>query len=433
MTDGASPFRLRPATHDDAPEVARIWYAGWQEAHLGNVPDELVTARPRDSFDRRAAERGADTVVAEADGQVAGFVMVQGDEVDQVYLDTGHRGSGMAAALLTAAERAVLASGHRRAWLAVVPGNTRARRFYERRGWHDEGSYEHPAPVGDGHVLVPAHRYTKDVFPLVTVFELQQRLGEVTLLDVRYRTAGPTGPEEYDAGHLPGAVYVDLDDDLAGPPGRSGRHPLPSPGRFQEAMARAGVSSSRPVVVYDDWGGRAAARAWWLLRHHGHPDVRVLDGGWAAWVAAGGEVSTDPVRPPLGDFAGTPGTMPVVDAAAVPGVAVLVDAREAERYRGETEPIDPVAGHIPGARNVPTSRNLDNHGHFRDPVELRVVYDEIGAVPGADVAAYCGSGVTACHDVLAMELAGVGAALYPGSWSEWVADPERPVATGPEA
>jgi thiosulfate/3-mercaptopyruvate sulfurtransferase len=266
--------------------------------------------------------------------------------------------------------------------------------------------------------------------PLISAEELRGRLGELTLLDVRYRTGGPPGREEYATGHVPGAVYVDVDEDLASPPGRGGRHPLPTPGRFEEAMARAGVSSGRPVVVYDDWAGRAAARAWWLLRHHGHPDVRVLDGGWSAWLAAGGEVSTAAARPPLGDFAGAPGAMPAVAADRVRHVAVLVDARAPERYRGETEPIDPVAGHIPGAGNVPTERNLDNHGRFRDPVELRAVYAGVGAVPGADVAAYCGSGVTACHDVLAMEIAGIRAALYPGSWSEWLVDPQRPVEAG---
>ena len=196
------------------------------------------------------------------------------------------------------------------------------------------------------------------------------------------------------------------------------------------AMRRAGVSASRPVVVYDDWAGHAAARAWWLLRHYGHPSVRVLDGGWSAWVAGGGEASTSPIAPQPGDFAGEPGSMPVRSASEVLDVGVLVDARAAERYRGETEPIDPVAGHVPGAVNVPTSTNLGPDGRFRSAVELRAAYAAVGAVPDADVAAYCGSGVTACHDVLAMELAGVRAALYPGSWSEWVADASRPVETG---
>ena len=267
--------------------------------------------------------------------------------------------------------------------------------------------------------------------PLISADELRTRLGKVTVLDVRYRLGGPGGPEEFAAGHVPGASYVDLDTDLAAAPGPGGRHPLPEVGVFEEAMRRAGVDDDRAVVVYDDWEGRAAARAWWLLRFHGHPDVRVLDGGWPAWVATGGEVATGAgTAPGGGGFTARPGGMPVVDAGTLLEVPVLVDARAAERYRGEVEPIDPVAGHVPGAVNVPTTANVGADGRFRPAAELRDVYAAVGATAGAEVAAYCGSGVTAAHDVLAMEVAGVRAALYPGSWSEWVADPDRPVATG---
>jgi thiosulfate/3-mercaptopyruvate sulfurtransferase len=264
--------------------------------------------------------------------------------------------------------------------------------------------------------------------PLISVSELQQALGSVTVLDVRWRLGGPGGTDEFRAGHVPGAAYVDLATDLSAPPGDGGRHPLPDPDTFNEAMRRAGVGLERGVVVYDDWAGQAAARAWWLLRHYGHHDVRVLDGGWKAWVAAGGPAESGDAAPAPGDFHGRPGSMGVVGPEEVPSVDVLVDARAAERYRGETEPIDPVAGHIPGAVNVPSVRNLDNHGHFRDVHELRAVYAAVGATPGADVAAYCGSGVTAAHDVLAMVLVGIDAKLYPGSWSGWITDPARPVA-----
>lgn len=266
---------------------------------------------------------------------------------------------------------------------------------------------------------------------LITVDELGATLGEVTLLDVRYRMGGPAGPQEYVAGHVPGASYVDLDRDLAAEPGERGRHPLPDLAVFEAAMRRVGVRGDRPVVVYDDWSGHAAARCWWLLRYHGHADVRVLDGGWTTWRETGGAVETGsgPAVEP-GDFAAVPGALPVVDVTTVRDAGVLVDARAAERYRGEVEPIDPVAGHVPGAVNVPTSHNLDDSGRFREPAALAATYADVGAVPGADVAVYCGSGVTAAHDVLALELAGVTAALYPGSWSEWVADPGRPVATG---
>ncbi|GAA5149913.1 sulfurtransferase [Nocardioides marinquilinus] len=267
--------------------------------------------------------------------------------------------------------------------------------------------------------------------PLITAAELRETLDRVAVLDVRYRLGGPPGRAAFEAGHVPGAAYVDLDHDLAAPPGDGGRHPLPDRAAFEAAMSAAGVRDDRPVVVLDDWSGHAAARAWWLLRHHGHHDVRVLDGGWSAWTAAGGEVETGPAEPSPGDFTAGPGVLPVVGVDGVLDVGVLVDARAPERYRGETEPVDPVAGHVPGAVNVPTARNLTDDGRLRDAAALRELYASVGAVTGADVAVYCGSGVTACLDLLALEVAGVeGAALYPGSWSGWVTDPERPVETG---
>ena len=267
--------------------------------------------------------------------------------------------------------------------------------------------------------------------PLVSPDELAANLDRFTVVDVRYVQGGPPGRDQHLVGHVPGAAYVDLDQDLADPPGRGGRHPLPDAPRFETAMRRAGVRGDRPVVVYDDWQGRAAARAWWLLRHHGHDDVRVLDGGWTAWLQDGhpaeaGEAAVEP-----GDFTLSPTTrMPVVEADGVLAVEVLVDARAAERYAGETEPVDPVAGHIPGAVNVPTTQNVDEHGRFLSPVRLREVYARVGAGTAGSVAAYCGSGVTAAHDVLAMETAGISAALYPGSWSGWITDPKRPVERG---
>ena len=268
--------------------------------------------------------------------------------------------------------------------------------------------------------------------PLISADDLADVLGDVTILDVRYRMGGRGGPEEYAAGHIPGSAYVDLEADLADPPGLGGRHPLPDVARFEEAMRRAGVSGDRPVVTYDDWEGRAAARCWWLLRFHGHPDVRVLDGGWAAWTRAGGAVQTGARQVVAGDFTADPGQVPVVEAGDVLDFAArhtLVDARAPERYRGEVEPIDPVAGHIPGAVNVPTTENLRDDGTFRSAEELQALYRGVLRAEDGDVAAYCGSGVTAAHDVLALAVAGMDAALYPGSWSEWVADPSGPVET----
>jgi thiosulfate/3-mercaptopyruvate sulfurtransferase len=273
-------------------------------------------------------------------------------------------------------------------------------------------------------------------FPLIPAAELldvQVSAGldhHVTVLDVRYQMGGPGGFGEYAVGHVPGAAYVDLDSALADAPGPRGRHPLPEVAVFEAAMRRAGVRGDRPVVVYDDWGGRAAARCWWLLVFHGHPDVRVLDGGWPAWLRAGGAVETGEVSPAPGDFTADPGHLPVLevdDVLAFASAHTLVDARNAERYRGEVEPVDPVAGHVPGAVNVPTGANLRDDGTFRSADELREVYGGAFREPDGQVAAYCGSGVTAAHDVLALAVAGIDAALYPGSWSEWVADPDRPV------
>jgi thiosulfate/3-mercaptopyruvate sulfurtransferase len=267
--------------------------------------------------------------------------------------------------------------------------------------------------------------------PLIDVDELARLLAEdgCTVLDVRYQMGGPPGLPEFLAGHVPGAAYVDLDTALAGPPGSRGRHPLPEVAVFEEAMRVAGVSDGRPVVVYDDWAGRAAARCWWLLRWAGHRDVRVLDGAWSAWQASGQPVSTDQPMQTRGDFTARPGQLPVLepdDVLAFAEANVLVDARSPERFRGEVEPVDPVAGHIPGAVNVPTGANLGEDGRFRSADELAEVYAVAGDGP---VAAYCGSGVTAAHDILAMAVAGIDATLYPGSWSEWVAS-ERPVARG---
>ncbi|MEU6312552.1 sulfurtransferase [Streptomyces sp. NPDC047014] len=255
------------------------------------------------------------------------------------------------------------------------------------------------------------------------------------LLDVRWQLGGPDQRPAYLAGHLPGAVYVDLDSELAGPPGAGGRHPLPDPEAFGAAMRRAGVGADGPVVVYDGGQGWAAARAWWLLRWAGHPDVRVLDGGLAAWTAAGGEVTAGQVTPAEGDFKPTPGALGVLDADAAALRAregVLLDARAGERYRGEVEPIDPVGGHIPGALSAPTTENVDADGRFLPAEALRARFGALGASAGAPVGVYCGSGVSGAHEVLALEVAGIGADLYAGSWSHWSSDPSRPVATGPD-
>jgi thiosulfate/3-mercaptopyruvate sulfurtransferase len=282
--------------------------------------------------------------------------------------------------------------------------------------------------------------------PLIEVGALAARLASgvpTALLDVRWRLGGPPGYDSYRAGHLPGAVYIDLDADLAGPPGAGGRHPLPSAAAFEAAMRRAGVWSGGLAVAYDDGDSAVAARLWWNLRYFGHQQVRVLDGGLRAWAAAGQPVSTADVEPPAaGDFTAEPGHLPLLDSAGTARLArsgVLLDARAGERYRGEVEPIDPVAGHIPGALSAPTAENLAADGTFLAPAALRERFAALGVTavqrqcaPGSApaVGVYCGSGVTAAHEVLALHLAGIPAALYVGSWSEWVSDPARPVAAG---
>ena len=266
------------------------------------------------------------------------------------------------------------------------------------------------------------------------------------LLDVRWTLGGPPGIESYQAGHLPGASFIDLDTDLAGPPGKGGRHPLPDVVVFESAMRRAGVRDGGPVVVYDDGDSTIAARVWWMLRYHGHQRVAVLDGGFRAWAAAGLPVSRTAPDPAPGDFrAVTAGAMPVLDDEAAARLArsgFLLDARAADRYRGETEPIDAAAGHIPGAISAPTRDNVGPDGRFLPAAALAARFAGLGLPgPGTDLAgipaapvigAYCGSGVTAAHEVLALHLAGLPAALYVGSWSGWTFDPDRPVATGPD-
>ncbi len=254
-----------------------------------------------------------------------------------------------------------------------------------------------------------------------------------TLLDVRWTLGGPPGRSEFEADHLPGAHWVDLERQLSAPPGRGGRHPLPPAEDFAKAMSGLGLAEDTPVVVYDAATSMAAARLWWLLTDAGHSSVRVLNGGIAAWRAAGLEVATGAAPPPtagnLSPRAGRRarvGAAEILDGLSGSAGATLVDVRAPERYRGEVEPIDPVAGHIPGALNLPSTGNVDATGRFLAPETLRERF--AGLQP--DAILYCGSGVTAAHTLLAMESAGLTARIYPGSWSDWITDPARPIATG---
>ncbi len=273
--------------------------------------------------------------------------------------------------------------------------------------------------------------------PLAAADWLRFHLNDPRLLviDLRWYLDGRSGRHAYEEGHIPGAVFVDLEREITAPRG-PGRHPIPAPSQFGAAMRRAGVSSDSEVVVYDDQGGAIAARLWWLLRFYGHDRVAILNGGLQAWSSAGGALSHATARATPGDFAAESRPGQVVDKHGVDRFrrqpnARLLDARVPERYRGDQEPIDPRKGHIPGALSAPWPGNLRS-GKFLPPAELRRKYHALGITEETPVVVYCGSGVTACHDILALELAGFPSQLYEGSWSDWSRDASLPVATGAE-
>lgn len=270
---------------------------------------------------------------------------------------------------------------------------------------------------------------------LVSAEELAAMLGSASppvVLDVRWRLNSPSYRPDYDRSHVPGARWCDLETDLADPPGVRGRHPLPDVARLQQRFVDWGIDPTTTVVVHDLDDSVAAARAWWVLRWAGLESVFVLDGGWSAWQAAG--LPQSDVVPPAGGGTARvrPGSLPSIDAAGAMSVAasgVLVDVRAAERFRGEVEPIDPVAGHIPGAINLGTMGNVGPDGRFLDAEALRARFTAVIEHSGP-VGVYCGSGVTAAHTVLALHEIGMDAALYAGSWSEWITDPTRPIGLG---
>lgn len=259
----------------------------------------------------------------------------------------------------------------------------------------------------------------------------------IRILDVRWRLDVPNGRPDYEAAHIPGAVYVDLARQLAkiGAP-QEGRHPLPPVEQFQADARSWGIDDGDTVVVYDDLSNMSAARAWWLLRHAGVGGVRMLDGGLRAWRESGHPLEAGDVAVPPGSVALEYGYLPVIsidEAGEYPRHGVLLDARAAERYRGEVEPVDPRAGHIPGALSSPTASNVGDDGRFLDAPALRDRFGALGITNDVDVATYCGSGVTAAHNAAALMLAGFAPALYPGSWSQWSQHADRPAATGEEA
>jgi thiosulfate/3-mercaptopyruvate sulfurtransferase len=282
------------------------------------------------------------------------------------------------------------------------------------------------------------------IAPFVDAEWLKEHRDEVVLADVRFYLDGRAGRAAYDAGHIPGAVYVELDTVLSEPheDDRQGRHPLPTPERFAAGLAKLGIGDDDTVVAYDDAGGVIAARLVWLLRATGHA-AALLDGGLAAWPA---EDPHPPYPRPPASFTPVPWPQQLLatidevaassEIAAASGVVaatgeVLIDARDRERFGGGPDPVDPRSGHIPGARSVPTREHLDSDGRIASPEQLRAGFAQAGIESGTRVISYCGSGVTACHNLLALERAGLGQGrLYPGSWSEWSRHPARPVAIG---
>lgn len=277
--------------------------------------------------------------------------------------------------------------------------------------------------------------YTK----LISVADLAKQLGtaELVIFDCRHELTNPEfGPKAYAESHVPGARFAHVDRDLAGPlTGKNGRHPLPEATAFIAWLGRMGVGNGSQVVGYDQAGGTYAARLWWMLRWVGHQNVAVVDGGWQAWTGAGHPVTKDLPAPRPAKFSGKPDRS-WVDAATIArhldsNEMVLIDARSNERFHGRNETIDPVAGHIPGALNRFFKENLNAQGFFKSPDKLRAEYKSlVGDAPPEKVVHQCGSGVSAAHNLLAMEIAGIkGSRLYPGSWSEWIADPSRPITT----
>jgi thiosulfate/3-mercaptopyruvate sulfurtransferase len=255
------------------------------------------------------------------------------------------------------------------------------------------------------------------------------------VVDCRFDLSDPeAGRRAYRHRHIAGAAYAHLDHDLCGPPlTNKGRHPLPTAEALEQALGRLGIDETRQVVAYDDMGGAMAARLWWLLRYMGHGAVALLDGGWQAWEAAGLPTAGGETRPAPRAFGGAPRSEWLVPIEGVAQARLLIDSRDPARYRGEVEPLDPVAGHIPGAINYCWKRNLDADGRFLAPAALRAQLESLLAgTPSREAVFYCGSGVTACHNLVALVHAGLpDARLYAGSWSEWCTDPGRPVARGP--
>jgi thiosulfate/3-mercaptopyruvate sulfurtransferase len=431
LTEMAEDFRKADFAVQVVPDLLR-WKAGKLLGNLANAVDALYGRNGRISAELRAEARrvfqaagiAAADLAAETEVEIAVAMPTEVPGRPRGGSSTWQslaRGAGSVESDFLNGEIVLLGRLHG----VPTPVNEAVQRrlaIAARRG-------EAPGSAVPSDLPLPAP-------VLISADELARQLGSArppVLLDVRWALGDSKGRQHYLDGHLPGAVYVDLDTELAAPAvATQGRHPLPELDVLQAAAQRWGVREGSSVVIYDNSGNLAAARAWWLLRWAGVPDVRLLDGGLGAWGDRPLETGFGPT-PALGDVVLRPGHLPVLtidETAAFPDRGVLLDARAGERYRGEQEPVDRRAGHIPGAVSAPTSDNLAPDGSFRLPQELKTRFQELGA-GDRPVAVYCGSGVTAAHEVAALAVAGIEAALYPGSWSQWSNHPERPVATGP--
>ena len=430
--------------HVELTEDVRRWKAGKLLGNVANGLDALYAPSPLRDIAARALRREARAVLTAAGFDPAHLASHRLRELVKVRTVEGHyRGGSSTWQSLTrgGSSETDFLNGEIVLQAALLgqtaPDNAALARRVQRAA--AEGTSAGSLDDADLAATLPGLA-RRDV--LVTAPELHQLLvagHPPTVLDVRWALGDPDGERHYRDGHLPGAVFVDLDSELTAPAtALAGRHPLPDVAQLQSAARRWGVRAGSPVVIYDDNGGTSAARAWWLLRWAGVPDVRLLDGALGGWLAHGYPLATGPERPEPGDAELAAGRLPTLnadDAATLPDRGVLLDARAGERYRGEVEPVDPRAGHIPGAVSAPTWQNLAADGTFLSTELLRDRFAALGVGPAADadtpVGVYCGSGVTAAHEIAALAVAGIPAALYPGSWSQWSADPARPAATGP--
>lgn len=399
-------------------------------------------------------------VAVDVDGELAGYAGVALDPewtVMTVGVLPHARRRGIAEALLDSLVTIARDAGGRELFLEVKARDGAAQQLYRNAGFHLVGLRRKYYQPEGADAVVMRLRLTRQVGPVghtkeeitmepfVDVAQAHRLIWSErppVVLDVRWALGAPDGRSAYARGHLPGAVFVDLETELAAPASpERGRHPLPSLADLEAAARRWGISQDSTVLVYDDAGGTSAARAWWLLRWAGVERVAIIDGGLRAWDEAGHHLEDGFVRPRPGEVQLREGGLPTIgiDDAAVwadgdadggSGAGVLLDARAGERFRGEVEPVDPRAGHIPGATSAPTLGNLTEAGWLREPEELRERFEALGVAPGAKVAAYCGSGVTAAHTVAVLASLGVDAALFPGSWSQWSNDDARPIATG---